>query len=183
PPQAARPPAASSGRSGPGSASKLVPGPARPASTGNCFGSKSGAAQKGWPHLEGFMKAIVTARQCRQRRPNGGRPPRARPIVEWLEDRIVPAGNPIVTENLQPGTANWGVSGAGDPTIQGFATDISVNHGQTVNFKINDTANVAYHVDIFRMGYYQGNGARLVATIPSSQTLRQVQPTPLSNAA
>ena len=33
------------------------------------------------------------------------------------------------------------------------------------------------------MGYYQGNGARLVATIPSSQTLRQVQPSPLTDAA
>src|SRR5438477_5179245 len=31
------------------------------------------------------------------------------------------------------------------------------------------------------MGYYGGAGARLVATIPSSQTLRQVQPSPLTD--
>ena len=33
------------------------------------------------------------------------------------------------------------------------------------------------------MGYYGGMGARKVATIPSSATLRQVQPNPLTNAA
>ena len=32
------------------------------------------------------------------------------------------------------------------------------------------TAKAPYHIDIYRMGYYQGNGARLVTTIPSSQT-------------
>jgi hypothetical protein len=104
--------------------------------------------------------------------------------VEILEQRLAPA-NAIVTENQLTGTPQsvWGVTGAGDATIQGFATDISVNHGQTINFKINDTANASYHIDIYRMGYYQGNGARLVTAIPSSQTLRQVQPTPLTNAA
>ena len=90
-----------------------------------------------------------------------------------------------MVENQLTGTpsSTWSVSGSGDSTIQGFATDISVNHGQTVSFKINDSANKAYHIDIYRMGYYQGNGARLVTTIPNAQVLRQVQPTPLSNTA
>src|SRR5579859_2362669 len=37
--------------------------------------------------------------------------------------------NPIVCENSKPGnpSTDWGISGAGDPTIQGFGTDISVN--------------------------------------------------------
>jgi VCBS repeat-containing protein len=90
----------------------------------------------------------------------------------------------IVTENQLTGTPQsvWSV-GTGNTTIQGFATDISVDQGQTVNFKINDSANAPYHIDIYRLGYYQGNGARLVATINSSQTLRQVQPSPLTDAA
>ena len=58
-----------------------------------------------------------------------------------------------------------------------------MNQGETVSFKINDTTLAAYHIDIYRMGYYQGNGARKVATIPSSQTLRFVQPAPLYNSA
>ena len=59
-------------------------------------------------------------------------PPKAHRVVrlclESLEDRIVPS-NGIVAENQLPGHAaeRWGVNGAGDASIQGFATDISVN--------------------------------------------------------
>ena len=78
-----------------------------------------------------------------------------------------PIQNAIVCENSKPGNpqSEWDVSGGGDPNIQGFATDISVDHGQTVHFKI-DTAYSAYHLDIYRMGYYGGDGARKVATVP-----------------
>ena len=54
--------------------------------------------------------------------------------------------------------ATWDVTGAGDPNLQGFATDISVNAGDVVHFKI--TADAPYHFDIYRLGYYGGNGAR-----------------------
>ena len=53
---------------------------------------------------------------------------------------------------------------------------ISVNVGQTVQFKVTDTANAAYHIDIYRMGYYGGNGARNVATVTPSAALPQTQP-------
>ncbi|HZY83378.1 MAG TPA: N,N-dimethylformamidase beta subunit family domain-containing protein, partial [Gemmataceae bacterium] len=92
--------------------------------------------------------------------------------------------NAISAENQLPGTpeSTWSV-GAGDPSIQGFATDMSVNHGQTVSFKVNDSALAPYHIDVYRLGYYQGNGARLVTTIPSSQALEQSQPAPLTDQA
>jgi len=49
--------------------------------------------------------------------------------------------NPIVTENgISAGNPAWDVSGAGDASIQGFATDISVNTGQPVSFKVKTTA-------------------------------------------
>ncbi len=87
--------------------------------------------------------------------------------------------NAIVAENCLTGndSSEWDVStgDAGDPTIQGFATDISVNQGGTVFFKINTPAR-AYTINIYRMGYYQGNGARKVATITPSVTLPQTQP-------
>ena len=46
-------------------------------------------------------------------------------------DPCNPVVNPIVCENSKPGTPDteWDIQGAGDPTIQGFATDISVNVG------------------------------------------------------
>ena len=56
--------------------------------------------------------------------------------------------NPIVAENCQTGndSSEWDVKTAdgGDPTIQGFATDISVNRGSTVFFKINTPAHELY---------------------------------------
>ncbi len=95
------------------------------------------------------------------------------------------AQNAIVTENQLPGNppSEWDLDNpdAGDLTIQGFATDISVNRGETVHFKI-DTDAAAYHLDIYRMGYYDGDGARKVATVLPSATLPQSQPAPLFDA-
>jgi Domain of unknown function (DUF4082)/Bacterial Ig-like domain len=73
--------------------------------------------------------------------------------------------NPVVCENAKTGTSPsvWDIEGAGDETVQGFATDMSVNAGATVNFKVR--AEHAYTVDIYRLGYYGGNGARKVATL------------------
>src|SRR3981189_2914748 len=62
--------------------------------------------------------------------------------------------NAIAAENCLPGnpSSQWYVSGTGSKNIQGFTTDISVNAGQTVIFKISTTA-VAYRIDIFAIGY------------------------------
>ena len=106
--------------------------------------------------------------------------------LERLEDRTLLASLTIAQENQLPGTPEsvWdNINGIGDPKIQGYATNMSVNVGQTESFKINDTANAAYQIKIYRIGYYQGNGARLVATIPSSQTLVQAQPNPLHDSS
>jgi hypothetical protein len=96
--------------------------------------------------------------------------------------------NPVVAENQLAGTdpSVWDIADTGDgtfkygdPAIQGYAVPFSVNLGSTVTFKIKLTSNpIPYHIDIYRLGYYGGKGARLVATIPSSQTnSSQTQPT------
>src|SRR6266581_1579632 len=62
-----------------------------------------------------------------------------------------PCGPPVVSviacENTLAGDppSDWQVSGAGDSTIQGFATSMSVNVGQTESFKINTPAS-SYHI-------------------------------------
>src|SRR4051794_31270423 len=65
--------------------------------------------------------------------------------------------NPVACENQLPGTPEsvWQVDGAGDPTIQGFATSMSINRGDTISFKI-DSPTTNYKIDILRLGYYNG---------------------------
>ncbi len=92
--------------------------------------------------------------------------------------------NAIVAENCLTGnpSSEWDIAGAGDPTIQGFATDISVNRGSTVSFKVSTNA-TNYRFDIYRLGYYGGLGARKVATVTPSATLPQTQPGCLTEPA
>ena len=74
--------------------------------------------------------------------------------------------NAIVCENQLAGSpsSEWDVSGSGDSSLQGFATEISVNKGETVHFKVDTTA-ATFQIDIFRLGYYGGQGARRIATL------------------
>src|SRR5467141_3288714 len=92
--------------------------------------------------------------------------------------------NPIEAENCLPGTpASQGyVDGSGSPNIQGFTTDISVNVGQTIFFKISTPA-ASYRIDIYRLGYYQGNDGRFVTSISPSVPLPQIQPPCLPDSA
>jgi hypothetical protein len=97
--------------------------------------------------------------------------------------------NAIEAENCLPGNpeSEWdiplseedGETNSGDPDLQGFPTAQSVNVGGTISFKVNSTA--AYTMNIYRMGYYDGLGARLVATIgpisPQAQPACDYDPT------
>ena len=92
-------------------------------------------------------------------------------------DPCAAPANKVVAENCRPGNRReeWDVNAEGDPAIQGFATDISVNLGETVEFKIK-THSPRYRIDIYRTGWYGGSGARLIETIRPSATLPQAQP-------
>ena len=93
--------------------------------------------------------------------------------------------NQIEAENCLPGVpyTQWDIPtfDKGDVTIQGFATDISVNRGNTVYFKVNTPA-TSWRLDIYRIGYYGGNGARFITTVNPSVTLPQSQPACLSDS-
>jgi hypothetical protein len=89
-----------------------------------------------------------------------------------------PPVNKIACENQQTGDdpGDWQTQGAGDPSIQGYATSMSVNVGQVEKFKIK-TDSTDYHIDILRLGYYGGDGARKVySDLPITASLPQVQP-------
>jgi len=99
--------------------------------------------------------------------------------------------NPIVVENQLAGTdpTVWDIPDTGgdtfkygDQAILGYAVPFSVNLGQPVTFKIKLTFSpiptpIPYHIDIYRLGYYGGKGARKITTIiqPTS-AFSQIQP-------
>ena len=105
-------------------------------------------------------------------------------LVTTTSGEIKPAdceapANDIIRENCKPGNHSryWDVNADGDPTIQGFSDPFSVRRGERIVFKIK-TDSVDYHVDIFRVGWYWGSGARHVATLRPLPDLHlpQVQP-------
>ncbi len=99
-------------------------------------------------------------------------------------DEAAGGPNAVSAENGKAGNppGEWDVGGIGDASIQGFATEFSVNRGETVSFKIKTDA-AAYRIDIYRLGYYGGLGARRVASIEPSGTLPQAQPACVSDAS
>jgi hypothetical protein len=88
--------------------------------------------------------------------------------------------NRIVVENQKTGNppSEWDIVEIGDANIVGFATAISADPGETVSFKV-DTDSADYRIDIYRLGYYGGDGARKVYTIQVQIPSAQVQPDPL----
>ncbi|HEY6507078.1 MAG TPA: N,N-dimethylformamidase beta subunit family domain-containing protein, partial [Vicinamibacterales bacterium] len=103
-------------------------------------------------------------------------------LALMLPAAVARAQNSVADENQLPGnpSSEWEVSGSGDPTIQGFATRMSVLAGETIEFKVSTDATL-YRIDVYRLGWYGGSGARLVATVTPSATLPQVQPDPLTD--
>ena len=85
--------------------------------------------------------------------------------------------NPVACENLLPGTPQsvWDIAHGAGTTITGFAAPFSVNVGQTIQFKIESPA-TSYKIDIYRMGYYGGDGARLEASVTPNISISQNQP-------
>ncbi len=90
--------------------------------------------------------------------------------------------NAISLENAKPGnpSEDWELRGPGSSNIEGFTSRFSVNQGSPVFFKI-DTDCRDYRIDIYRLGYYDGLGARHVARL--NQTCASVQPDPLRDPA
>jgi hypothetical protein len=82
--------------------------------------------------------------------------------------RACAAGNPVVLENCFPGTPAWNVSNPGSVVgggIEGFASATSINKGGSVDLKVKSGDPSTFRVEIFRSGYYGGDGARLFSVV------------------
>jgi hypothetical protein len=88
---------------------------------------------------------------------------------------VVPTARWLIEENAKPGTNNWVVTGIQTPhAIEGYANQVSAVPGNALVLFVNTTA-TAFHVEAYRMGYYQGLGGRLIAT---SDTVAGTQQAP-----
>jgi hypothetical protein len=75
--------------------------------------------------------------------------------------------NPIVLENQQPGSGAWEINTdkAGQDAvgqIKGYASATSVNKGEDITFYVTTNPPQTFSFDLFRIGWYQGLGGRLV---------------------
>lgn len=73
--------------------------------------------------------------------------------------------NPIYLENKNSGTTNWKITNQStNNEIAGFATATSVNKGGTLDIKVSLAQAGQFVIDVYRLGYYQGNGGRLMVS-------------------
>ncbi len=113
----------------------------------------------------------------------------------WSMDRCLLAGqpevtvgrtaNPIVTENLKPGATDWQLTrvrpdrdGFRSPWIEGYCSKQSVKAGETIDIMVSTQPPRRFRIEIFRMGYYGGRGARAMMTLGPFDGKSQPVPTP-----
>ena len=82
--------------------------------------------------------------------------------------------NPVQRENRLPGSRSWSLDQtAPPPRIEGFASEVSVLPGQRAHFHVSTAPAARYRIVLYRLGWYHGDGARIVACIPGCESLRQ----------
>jgi hypothetical protein len=132
------------------------------------------AAARGWPFGGASPPAPRASRRSRQ--------PAAAVSSEELEDglEVVTAGW-VKAENAMSGTPNWWVTGQQAPhQIEGYASTVSAARGSPVTLYVNTEAST-FHVEAYRLGWYQGIGARRIWVSQEVPGARQAPPAFLSD--
>lgn len=94
--------------------------------------------------------------------------------------------NPTARENEKPGDADWQLTrvrldrdrGFRAPAIEGYCSRASIAAGQTLEVFVSIDPAGPFELEIFRMGYYRGKGARRVAKFGPIEGKTQPVPTP-----
>ncbi len=87
------------------------------------------------------------------------------------------AANPIQVENTKSGASDWVLTNpATNREIEGYASLTSVPRGGKISFFVN-TADPSYTIDVFRIGWYAGIGARRMLPTITIAGLKQPMPT------
>src|SRR5690242_5588847 len=93
-----------------------------------------------------------------------------------LPPLLAAQSNPIVIENQQAGTDQWQLdlrSNDGDGQIKGYASTTSVNKGEQITFYVSVNPAQTYTIDVYRIGWYQGLGGRLMQHIGPLNGIQQ----------
>src|SRR5207342_2940257 len=79
------------------------------------------------------------------------------------------ASNPIRAENALSGTdqASWLPPAYPPTSIEGYASEISVLPGENVHLHVGTNDGYRYRIEVYRLGWYGGQGARLLTCLPS----------------
>jgi hypothetical protein len=109
------------------------------------------------------------------RRPRSRRPSATRKGGVHVDADGLPVADWLVEENARPGTTDWLVHGPPPNGLEGFCDTTSAVAGDEVTLYVNSMAPVV-KVKAYRLGWYQGKGARLVADL--GERPGRVQPAP-----
>jgi hypothetical protein len=90
----------------------------------------------------------------------------------------------ITRENRKPGATDWQLTrvrldkarGFRAPDIEGYCSHQSIKAGETLRLMVSAQPACRFSIDIFRMGYYGGAGARLMTTLGPLQAKPQTVP-------
>jgi hypothetical protein len=78
--------------------------------------------------------------------------------------------NPVQRENSRPGTPGWEIPAGAGTVITGYASETSVAPGQSFHLHVAAPADSRYRVLVYRLGWYQGVGGRLVLCAPGCRS-------------
>lgn len=104
-------------------------------------------------------------------------PPLATAATEAL---AAPLSEAVKLENEKPGTGSWRLTNDGAASdIEGYLNVTSAQRGESVILYATTVA-PSFTVEVYRIGWYQGTGGRLVWTSPPVEGRRQAGPTRLA---
>jgi hypothetical protein len=111
---------------------------------------------------------------------------------------LTPAADSVAVENTKPGTMDWQLTNPANmygnndlnpghyatAEIQGYASLTSVNRGGSINFYVRTINTNSYTLSLFRIGWYNGLGGRLMLgpiTLPG--VVQTMPPSPVYQPA
>ena len=80
------------------------------------------------------------------------------------------AANRVQRENSRPGTPGWEIPADAGTVITGYASETSLAPGESFHLHVAAPPGSRYRVLVYRLGWYQGIGGRLVMCVPGCRS-------------